>query len=418
MILRAQIVLPITAPPMRDAAVEIARKRIAALRPWRELSRAQKARAVDLGESLLMPGLVNGHCHLDYTHMAGQIPPPSHFTDWLKVVVSTKAGWTLEDYAASWQEGARMLLRSGTTTVADIEAVPALLPQMWQTTPLRVISFLEMITINRPPEVVLAETLQKAHALPGGRMRVGLSPHAPYTTVPELLRQTARIARRRKLLVSTHIAESEAEYLMFREGRGEMYDWLRRSGRDMSDCGGCSPVGHFAKSGMLGLNVLAAHLNYLKKGDVALLSESGISVVHCPRSHFYFQHRDFALTRLLRAGVNVCLGTDSLATVYKKRNGTVELDLFAEMQSLRAHAPSLSTRTIVRMATINGAHALHRQGTIGQLSRGALADLIALPLKGNASDPYTAVVQHQGPVLASMIGGTWALPPAPCPAAL
>ncbi len=412
MILRAQIVLPVAGSPLHDGAVTIIGKRICAVTPWRELARAQQRSAIDLGNAVLMPGLVNAHCHLDYTHMAGQIPPPRLFTDWLKMMVTTKAGWTLKDYMASWQEGARMLLRSGTTTVADIEAVPELLPRMWRETPLRIISFLEMITISKPVKVVLGEALKKARTLPGGRTRTGLSPHASYTTVPELLRLAAGISRKRRLLLSTHIAESETEFKMFAEGGGEMYEWLRRSGRDMSDCGNGSPVRHFSKAGMLGNNLLAAHVNYLARGDIALLRNAAVSVVHCPRSHFYFRHANFPVRRLLRAGVNVCLGSDSLVTVYKRPKEKVELDMFAEMRTLHAREPALSPRKVLAMATLNGARALHLEGKIGQLSPSAFADLIVLPLKGNTPDPYAAVIRHHGPVIASMIGGRWAMPPA------
>ncbi len=405
--LRAQVVLPITAPPIRDGVVETSGRRIQGVRRWRELSSSERSKVIDLGEAILMPGLVNAHCHLDYTHMAGQIAPPKRFTDWLKLIVSTKAGWNLADYAASWAEGAAMLLRSGTTTVADIEAVPQLLPEMWKRTPLRVISFLEMITISRSPEAVLKETLAKLCELPGASRRTGLSPHAPYTTVQALLQETARIARKRRLLLTTHIAESAAEYGMFVRGEGEMYEWLHRSGRDMSDCGHCSPVQHYAKAGMLGRNVLATHLNYLANGDARLLGQRGVSVAHCPRSHFYFQHGPFPLRRLLRQGVNVCLGTDSLVTVYRKRNETVSLDMFAEMRALQARESWLTPRTIVRMATVNGARALGRGQELGQLARGALADVIAITLPAGTRDPYEAVLEHCGDVQASMIDGGW-----------
>ncbi|HEY5912235.1 MAG TPA: amidohydrolase family protein [Verrucomicrobiae bacterium] len=414
MILRAQVVLPITGPPIRDGVVRVTGRRIRGVTRWRELPAAQKRRAVDLGDAILLPGLVNVHCHLDYTHMAGQIPPPKLFTDWLKVMVATKAGWSLEDYAASWEEGAQMLLRSGTTTVADVEAVPELLPRLWHTTALRVISFLEMITIGnrRSPPVVLRDTLAKARSLEGGRDRVALSPHAPYTALPELLRLSARVAQKHSMLLMTHVGESATEYAMFMEGAGEMYDWLARSGRDMSDCGGRSPVQHLSRSGMLRPNLIAAHVNYLAKGDAGLLGRGGVSVVHCPRSHFYFQHAAFPLRRLVRAGVNVCLGTDSLATVYRKRQEKVELDMFAEMRALSAREPGLSARSIVELATVNGARALHLEGSVGELTPGALADMIAIAPGTEVPDAYEAVLQHRGPVLASMISGRWAKAPA------
>ena len=238
---------------------------------------------------------------------------------------------------------------------------------------------------------------------------VGLSPHAPYSTVPELLRLSVETARRRKWRLTTHVAESALEFEMFKHGRGSMFDWLQRSGRDMSDCGRGSPVRHLERCGALNESMLAAHVNYLAKGDARLLGRRQVHVVHCPRCHFYFRHDPFPLRRLARAGVNVCLGTDSLASVYKKRRQEVELNLFEEMRALAKNEPSLSARTIVRMATLTGARALGLAGQVGELAEGAYADLIALPFAGKVADIYEAVVHHQGDVAASMIDGEWAV---------
>jgi len=158
--------------------------------------------------------------------------------------------------------------------------------------------------------------------------------------------------------------------------------------------------------------LLAAHANYLGRHDAALLARSNVHVVHCPRCHSYFHHDAFPLRRLLNAGVNVCLGTDSLASVYKRRHQHVELDLFEEMRALAKKAPWLSARKILRMATLNGARALGHSGRIGELAPGALADLIALPFDGKPADLYHAVLHHHGQVAASMIDGRWAIPPA------
>jgi cytosine/adenosine deaminase-related metal-dependent hydrolase len=413
LLLRARVVLPASRPPIRDGAVLVSGQRIAAVGRWRDLSAHSRAKRVDLGEAVLMPGLVNAHCHLDYTDMAGQFPPPKVFADWLKLITETKAGWDYSDYATSWLNGASMLVRTGTTSVADIEAVPELLPEVWGGTPLRVFSFLEMIGIKGlgRPQALVQEAVERLQRLRGFRGRPGLSPHAPYSTVPELLRLSIQTARRHKWRVTTHVAESAPEFEMFARGRGEMFDWLQRSGRDMSDCGLGSPVRHMERCGALSERLLAAHANYLGRQDAALLAKRKVHVVHCPRCHAYFRHDPFPLRRLARAGVNVCLGTDSLASVYKPRRQSVELSMFEEMRALAKNEPSLSPRKIVRMATLNGARALGMAGQIGELAEGAFADLIALPFAGKAADIYDSVLHHEGDVVASMIDGQWALAP-------
>jgi cytosine/adenosine deaminase-related metal-dependent hydrolase len=200
---------------------------------------------------------------------------------------------------------------------------------------------------------------------------------------------------------------------MFMNGSGEMFEWLRRNERDMSDCGVGSPVQHLERCRALSKNLLAVHVNFLAARDASLLARKKASVVHCPRSHFYFRHQKFPLRELTRARVNVCLGTDSLATVYKKPKEPVELNMFDEMRSFaRAHS-RLPPEKILRLATLNGALALGLDRKIGRLSKGAFADLITIPFAGNAADAYEAVLDHHRDVSASMIDGNWAVEPAP-----
>jgi aminodeoxyfutalosine deaminase len=413
MILRARLILPISAPPIEDGAVVLNGNKIRTVAPFRDLRPHAREKILDLGEVVLLPGLINAHCHLDYTDMAGELPPPRAFTDWIGSITAAKTGWSYSDYARSWLHGAHQLLKTGVTTVADIEAMPDLLPEVWNATPLRVFSFFEMTGIlsRRPPAEILSETVGKIDSLRHPRSRAMLSPHAPYSTLPELLKRTATVARKRKWRVSTHIAESEQEFEMFQQAKGRMHDWLARNGRDNSDCGRGSPVAHFARNKLLGENVLAVHVNYLARGDATLLAKNRTHVVHCPRSHDYFKHVRFERERLANAGVNLCLGTDSLATTRKYGKPRPELDLFAEMRLLAERDSSVSPVEILQMATVNGARALGLVGKIGELSKNVLADLIALPFTGKITNVHQAVIEHSGTVTASMIEGHWAIPP-------
>ena len=413
-VLRARDVLPVGQPAIHNGAVGISRNRIVAVGRWRDLSKRHAERTFDLGSVVLLPGLVNAHCHLDYTHMAGEFPPPTVFTDWLRMIVESKSGWNISDYKESWLSGAQMLVRTGTTTVGDIEAIPQLLPEMWYSTPLRVLSFLEMIgfTKKRQPRAILRETMSHIRKLKHPRCRFGLSPHAPYSTTSELLKLSADIAKRRRWRVCTHVSESSLEFQMFGQAHGEMHAWMARSGRDLADCGIGSPVRHLKRSGLLNENLLAVHLNYLARGDVQLLEKSKAHVVHCPRSHHYFRHAPFQLRKLARAGVNICLGTDSLASVYKQRRQNIELSMFAEMSTLAHRESWLHPRAILRMATINAGRALGFSGLVGELREGAAADLIAIPSTHESRNIYDAIVHHQGHVAASMIDGNWAVAPA------
>jgi cytosine/adenosine deaminase-related metal-dependent hydrolase len=345
--------------------------------------------------------------------MAGELSPPKTFLDWIAAITVAKSAWSYSDYARSWLRGAHQLLKNGTTTVGDIEAMPDLLPEVWDATPLRIFSFLEMtgIRARRQPKEILREAVATIESLRHPRHRAALSPHAPYSTLPELLKLAAAISKKRNWPVSIHVAESAQEFEMFQNARGAMHDWLKRNERDNSDCGLGSPVAHLARNRLLGENVLAIHVNCLARGDATLLAKNKTHVVHCPRSHDYFKHPKFERERLAAAGVNLCLGTDSLATVRKTGKQKPELDLFAEMRALAEKDQSITPEEILKMATVNAARALGLAGKIGELSAGALADLIAIPFSGPPAKVHEAVLQHTGNITASMIAGRWAIPP-------
>lgn len=415
LVLRARIVLPVAGPPIENGAVLIFRDRVVVVAGWPDFPRefAEIGQIHDLGEVVLLPGLVNAHCHLDYTDMAGMWPPPKKFTDWIPRMLAAKAEWSYSDYARSWLHGAEMLVHSGTTTVADIESAPELLPDVWESTPLRVFSFIELTGVRskRDPADILGEAMEKIDSLGTSRCLAALSPHAPYSTSPELLRLCAQTAKEKNLLLAVHVAESEQEFEMFTHGRGEMHDWLKRNGRDNSDCGHGSPFQHVDRAGLLNDNFLAIHANYIEDNDFQLFPGKKFSIVHCPRSHQYFNHREFPLEKLLQANVNVCLGTDSLATITKNDKQDIDLSMFPEMQLLlRAH-PGISPEQILKMSTVNGALALGFKGRIGEISGGSFADLIAIPFAGKVSDAAAAIVNFSGRVKVSMIGGQWMIAP-------
>ncbi len=405
MIIRARIILPISQPAIEDGAIHISGNKIIAVGRWRDL-KSVADQVTDLGESIVLPGLINAHCHLDYTDMAGMISAPKLFSDWIKAMLALKAQWSYTEYSQSWLNGAQMLLRTGTTTVADIEAVPELLPDVWSATPLRVCSLLELTGVKnrRLPVEIVAEAARKIESLTSERCFAGLSPHALYSTSPELVKRSAEIARGNNWLLSTHVAESAEESEMFEHRRGAMFNWLKTQ-RDVSDCG-ISPVAQLEKLGVLSEAFLAVHANYISQSDAALLGQRKCSVVHCPRSHEYFRHKKFPHQMLRDAGVNICLGTDSLASV-KKTKKEIGLNMFSEMQSFVKANPDVSHESVLQMATLNGARALGMQKQIGELTPNAFADLIALPFSGKISEAHEAVLQHRGEVSASMIDGKW-----------
>jgi cytosine/adenosine deaminase-related metal-dependent hydrolase len=379
---------------------------------WRTARQTVGEPVVDLGDAVLFPGLINTHCHLDYTRLAGLLRPPKSFPDWIQALLALKAGWSEADVIQSWQAGAGMLLHSGVTTVANIESYPNLLERLLPHSPLRLFSFLELIDLKQ--DLSASNKLQLASALiaalqdkPGIR---GLSPHAPYTASSSLISQTHAWSAKTGRAWSIHLAESEAEFNMFMHRGGPLHDWLSTM-RDMADCGSSSPVGLLAAMGVLSPLCLAVHVNYLANTDARLLGQHGVNAVHCPRSHAFFQHCRFPLEWLHNAGVNICLGTDSLASVAGEPQQEIKLSLPAEMRLLAKRHPYLEPNSIVEMATVNAARALGQTGTLGEIRPGAWADLCAWPFSGAPHSAYDFLVHDPGPVLCSMIAGRWRIPP-------
>lgn len=408
MILRARTLLPVTAPPVEDGAVLISGDRIRFAGAWADLRPHVSGPIVDLGAVVLLPGLINAHCHLDYTHLAGQLAPTASFPDWIKAIMAAKSAWGFSEYSRSWLAGAQQLLESGTTSVANIESVPELPEVCRPITPLRVWSMMEMTSVRsrRPACEAIGQIETILAGLSSDRGGLGLSPHAPYSTSAELLRAAGEAAQRQGWLISTHVAESQAEFDMFMYRRGPMFEWLETQ-RPMEDCGLGSPVQHLDRCGLLSPNQLAVHVNYLWNDDARLLARRGASVVHCPQSHAYFRHQRFSRMELTEAGVNLCLGTDSLASTRTRPSSLPTLSLFDEMRALAATDAMVEPQQLLAMVTVNAARALGRSGQLGELTRGARADFITLPFEGNASQVVEAVTQHHGPVLASMIDGVW-----------
>ncbi len=392
--LRARLVLPIGAPPVPDGVVTIDGNRIAEVGPHEGLP------CEDLGDVVLLPGLINAHCHLDYTGLRGAILPSSSFATWIRRINELKRTFSDEDYLSHIASGFQELARHGTTTVCNIESFPELMVRM-RPPPIRTWWFYEMLDIRKRihTEDVVAGALsffEGRREWPGG---FGLSPHAPYTTSLDLYRLARHCCAKYSMPFTTHVAETEEEHQMFAEASGALHSLLDSLGRDMADTGGCTPLGRLMEGGALPPDALLAHMNVLTESDWVRLRSTHFSIVHCPGCHLYFERSPFAAERFIAEGFNVCLGTDSLAS--NKR-----LDMFREMQLFQRAHPSVTAAMILRMATVNGARALGQQGRLGTLAPGAWADLIAVPVSGtdvNAAEE--AVLWHTGPVAFSCVGG-------------
>ncbi|MEN3370287.1 MAG: aminodeoxyfutalosine deaminase [Verrucomicrobiota bacterium] len=398
MIIRSRVVAPMAGEPIDDGAVAVEGNRIAGVGKFVEVKRDHRGEVLDLGEQILLPGLINAHCHLDYTALRGKIGPQRSFADWILAINAQKDALTGTDYVSSITAGLAEAQSFGTTTLLNLEAFPELLPHLSRP-PLRVWWCAELIDLRRTVDVNAVSEMLRAwfHSHQDWLGGFGLAPHAPYTASPELYSEAAQIARTNHLPFTTHLAESHEEMQMFRDGSGPLFEFLRSIGRPMSDDG--TPVAHLMRTAAIDEHWIVAHLNELTEGDFELLERGPkFQITHCPRSHTFFAHAPFAWEKLRALGFNIALGTDSLAS-------NSSLSLFAEMRELQRKEPWLPAREVLAMVTVNAAAAVGQSNSLGRIRPGFYADLIGLPALTSEGDVFEKVIGHEGIVPWMMANG-------------
>jgi cytosine/adenosine deaminase-related metal-dependent hydrolase len=405
MIIRARSVVTMDGAPIEDGAVRVTGNRIGEVGEFSSFA-SDNDELLDLGECILLPGLINAHCHLDYTCLRGKIPRQKSFTNWIRAINAEKAGLTAQDYVASSKAGLAEAHRFGTTTIANLTAFPELIASTNEA--VRTWWFAELIDVRGPKranEMVDAAVESLKHA-----NNWGVAPHAPFTASTNLFRRCQEIALRENTLLTTHLAESREEMEMFRDRSGPLFEFLQSLGRSMDDCGETTPLEMFFRglqrsrrdpSTLLGMTGrwIIAHLNEIAESDFDLLSEirQKFSIAHCPRSHAYFRHGDFQFSRLQQLGFNICLGTDSLAS-------NDDLSLFAEMRAFHKKFPALKPEKTLEMVTVNSARALGQAHELGKISPNFLADMIGIPFRGSSA-VYQTILNFVGKVPWIMLQG-------------
>ncbi|MBL8841572.1 MAG: amidohydrolase family protein [Planctomycetes bacterium] len=304
-----------------------------------------------------LPGFVDAHVHLELSSMHGETLPHGSFSEWVAALVARQRSLGPDERAAAVRSGADELLSRGCVAIGDIDSHGETLAAL-SGSPLEGVVHREWL--GAPSAERLAEcerTLdEQQRALASLRIpprrRAGLSPHAPYTTSPELYATLFDWVRRYAVPVASHVAESPEELLLLAEQRGPLAEFFGRIGF-------APPRWPDARAGpLLALDALSPppgftviHGNQLTPAEIARCAARRWPVVHCPRSHAYFGYSRNPARELLAAGVTVALGTDSRASNFG-------LDLHAELATWRARDPSLSDQQLLVAATAAGRCAL------------------------------------------------------------
>jgi aminodeoxyfutalosine deaminase len=376
--LRARVVFPVDRPPIEHGVVSINGEHVTAVG-------ASAAGGVihDLGEVGLLPGLVNAHTHLEFSHLARPLGYRDiSIVDWIRLVIAERGrGDSDTATSAGWTES----LRHGASTIGDISAVSSDVAAQFEQQG-DMTSFVEAIGFSRArAESAFAATIERLDAISDHRgQRLGISPHAPYSVSPALLKKLIALAKDRNIPVATHLAESREELEFLYTGGGPFQELLEE--RSMWDADavprGSRPLDYLRLLANAP-RVLVIHGNYLDEAERTFLAAHAdrMSLVYCPRTHAYFGHPPYPLIALLNAGARVALGTDSRAS-------NPDLSLLAELRHVAKAYPALDPHTVLSLGTLAGAEALGRAGEVGSISTGKLANMVAVPVpEGSAGTP-------------------------------
>ena len=394
----ARWVVPVAAPPIADGTVITERDRIVWVGPRAHAPKGGRDEA--LGErSILTPGLVNAHTHLELTMMRGFLEDLPFF-DWVRTLTRVRAEVVRpEDARDAALLGVAEGLRSGITTFGDTGDSSAPFDAL-RSLGARGIAYREVFGPD-PAEAAAALARLQASVAEMRKdatplVRVGVSPHAPYSVSNALFSAVATWAAKEALPVAVHLAESAEEDALVQRGEGPFADFLRSRGIAVARrAPGSVPL--LRAVGLVRPDTLVIHVVRAGAEDIRAIANAGCGVAHCPVSNAKLGHGAAHLGAFVAAGARVGLGSDSMAS-------NNEMDILAEarvallQQRVRAAAEGsapLSARAIFRLATLGGAEALRLDAEVGSLEVGKQADLavFSVDLAGApAPDPVAALV--------------------------
>ncbi len=402
------MVFPVTAPPLADGVVVVQSGRVT------QIGRKPPAgvEVTDLGNVALMPGLVNAHTHLEFSDRKKPLGKPGMaMSEWVQQIVNHRA--TAKKKVAAIHAGQRESLQMGVTTVGEISTTMAVDYLTYPRAP-RTLRFHEVIGFSQAransAHGAAVKKLGQGSAFPSletvpGVSLEGLSPHAPYTVSPPLVRQLVATAGERNLPVAFHLAESVEELDFLMSGSGGFQAILEERGMwdPWAVPRGSAPL-DYLRMLIRSPRALVVHGNYLDRKELAFVGRhrDSLSLVYCPRTHAYFGHTPYPLEEALSLNVRVCLGTDSRAS-------NPDLSLLSEMRTVAVKHPRVNPEQILEMGTFSAATAMNIDRVCGAIQPNRPADMISVPVPDGAGDNpldvLAAVLHDSRPANAVWIAG-------------
>ncbi len=400
LVIRARHLVPIASPPIENGWLRIAGGRIVALGRG-----VPPGPAVDLGDAIVLPGLVNAHTHLEFSSLRQPLDVEGGLPEWIRRVVSLRrdrdSAPAPDERAAAMRAGLEEAAAAGVTAVGEIATSWSAADAAPRGPRLRV--YRETLGLSRGAIAAAARGLDRdLDRLAACGIPAGISPHAPYSVAAPLAKRVCQAAARRRLPVAMHVAESMAEEELLASGTGA----FRRLLEDLGAWDAAAPptllpaadwISRLAR-GPRGIVVHGTHLGR-DAAAVARLARhrDRLCVAVCPRTTRALSGVLPPLEVFRGAGLRVAIGTDSRAS-------NPDLSVLAECRTL-VDAGLVGPAEALAMATIHGAWALMFDRLVGRLAPGFRADLVVLRPGAAGGDPCAAVLDPSTAVVATLRGG-------------
>lgn len=401
--LAARWLIPVEGPPIEGGAVLIGLDgRVREVGPDPAVSRPADIPAEDFDDAVILPGLINTHTHLELTGFEDRLSEPE-FPAWIRRLRELKTTRSPGDYVEAARRGLRDCYASGVTTIADTGDTGAAI-QVLREADGSGVAYQEVFGPH-PGQVDecmagLRARVRQLSRWATGRVRIGVSPHAPYTVSGLLFSKVADWSRAEGLPLAVHIAESPAEVKFLAEGSGPFAEAWKARGIPLPRGEGQTTIAWLSQHGVLSERALCIHTVQVGPEDMDRLAESGAAVAHCPLSNRAHGHGAAPLAALLAHDIRVGLGTDSVVSVGRA-------DLLAEARAAGDLAP-LTAEELIELCTLGGARAIGLDSETGSLRAGKWGDctVIRLPASGTAASPAERVLASSpGDVLVTYLGG-------------
>jgi len=390
----ARWVVPISAEPIRDGWVLVDDGRIAAVGRG---SANDGVREVDLGESAILPGLVNAHTHLELSYLHDLVSPSADFVTWIRDVMAARRARPDPKAPEILDAVDRAIAQSvgcGTALVGDISNTLVTWAPLARSA-IGGVLFYELIKFNAPePDAFVSAAIGAIDGLERTeRLRASLAAHAPYSVAPLVFRAVRHaLDRRPSDRCSVHLSESAEEVEFIAQGSGAWRALLEDVGAWDPEWipSGVSPVRYLDETGFLDARVIAVHGVHMSGDDLTRLQRRGTTLVTCPRSNAHTGAGVPSLRLFYESGVPIAIGTDSLAS-------SPDLSVFAELATMRALDPDIPAPRLLESATRIGARALGFDDEYGTIESGKRARLLTVAIPPSTDDVQEYLVSGVDP---------------------